>query len=56
MNYVGNLDIEMYKCITENITTDEVIITNERIEHIIERRGQEFYDTYGPFLKGCGKM
>lgn len=50
MNFVGKLDIEMYKCITENITTDEVIITNERIEHIIERRGQKFYDTYSPMF------
>ncbi|MCD7752873.1 MAG: hypothetical protein LUI10_14255 [Lachnospiraceae bacterium] len=31
---------------TEDIRTDEVIITNERIEHIIERRGKDFYDTY----------
>ncbi len=34
VNYVGKIDREIYKCITEDITTDEVIITDERVEHI----------------------
>lgn len=36
-----------YKCITNDIVTDEVIITDERIQHIIDRRGKEFYEKYG---------
>ena len=44
---MGKINRDIYKCITEDIVTDEVIITDERIEHIIERRGQKFYDTYG---------
>lgn len=34
---VGHIDIEKYHCITEDITTNEVIITPERIQHIEER-------------------
>ena len=43
---IGKIDREIYKCITEDIRTDEVIITDERIEHIRERRGDEFYARY----------
>lgn len=31
---IGKIDIEKYRCVTPNITTDEVIITDERIQHI----------------------
>ena len=31
---VGRIDIEKYRCITDEIATDEVIITPERIQHI----------------------
>lgn len=34
VHIVGRIDREIYKCITEDIVTDEVIITDERIEHI----------------------
>lgn len=47
MHTVGKIDREIYKCITEDIVTDEVVITNERIQHIIDRHGKEFYDRYG---------
>ncbi|HIR76932.1 MAG TPA: hypothetical protein IAB97_08515 [Candidatus Choladousia intestinipullorum] len=47
VHIVGRIDREIYKCITEDIVTDEVIITDERIEHIIDRRGKEFYEKYG---------
>lgn len=43
---VGKINREIFKCITEDIRTDEVIITDERIEHIRERRGDEFYAKY----------
>lgn len=46
MYNVGKIDCELYKCIAPNIKTDEVIITEERIEHIRERRGNEFYERY----------
>lgn len=31
---VGKINIDIFRCITEDITTDEVILTKERIEHI----------------------
>lgn len=44
---IGVIDIEKYKAVSEKkIITDEVVITDNRIKHIIERRGQEFYDEY----------
>lgn len=39
---VGRIDREIYKCITEDIVTDEVIITDERIEHIKERHPNDY--------------
>lgn len=39
---VGKIDRDMYKCITEDIVTDEVIITDERIQHIKERHPNDF--------------
>ncbi len=48
MRYVGKIDREIYYCISDNIITDEVIITDERIQHIIDRRGKEFYEAYSP--------
>ena len=35
--FVGKIDVNIYKCITEDIVTDEVVITNNQIEHIKER-------------------
>ena len=46
MHVIGKIDKNIYKCISDNIRTDEVVITDERIAHIVERRGQEFYDKY----------
>lgn len=34
---VGKIDREIYKCITEDIVTDEVILTDNQIQHILER-------------------
>ena len=45
--YIGKIELSIYKAIAEKtIITNEVIITDNRIAHIIERRGQEFYDKY----------
>lgn len=42
MQTVGHIDIEIYRCITDDITTDELIITDERIQHIIERHPSNY--------------
>jgi len=40
--FVGRLDREMFKGVTVNIVTDEVIITEEQIQHIRERHPNDF--------------
>lgn len=47
---VGKIDKNIYKCITEDIVTDEVIITDERIRHIQERHPND-YERYYRYLK-----
>ena len=42
MYIIGHIDIEKYRCVTEDIQTDEVIITDERIAHIREHHPGEF--------------
>ena len=42
MYVVGKIDQEIYQCITNDIVTDEVIITDERIEHIKERHPNDY--------------
>lgn len=47
---IGKLDRNIYKCITDDIVTDEVIITDERIQHIMERHPSD-YERYYEYLK-----
>lgn len=42
MHLVGKLDREIYKCITDDIVTDEVIITDNQIQHIKERHPNDY--------------
>lgn len=50
MHIIGRIDVEIYKCIAENITTDEVVITDERIQHIKSRHHGD-YDVIKPYIK-----
>jgi len=43
---VGKIDKSIYSCITDNIVTDEVIITDERIQHIKDRHPNDFERFY----------
>ena len=36
-HFVGKIDRNIYKCITEDIRTDEVVITDNQIKHILDR-------------------
>lgn len=47
---IGKIDVEKYKCITNDITTDEVIITDERIQHIKDRHKGD-YEEIKPFIQ-----
>ena len=47
---VCDLDVEKYQCVTPNIRTSEVIITDERIQHIQERHPDDF-ERYACYLR-----
>lgn len=50
LHYIGKIDKEIYSCVTEDIRTDEVIITDERIKHIKERHPSD-YERYCEYMK-----
>lgn len=50
MHYIGKIDKNIYKCITEDIRTDEVIITDERIQHIKDRHPND-YERYCTYMR-----
>jgi hypothetical protein len=50
MHFVGKIDLNIYRCITSDIVTDEVIITDERIGHIKERHPNDF-ERYCEYMK-----
>ena len=50
MKVIGYLDREKYRCMSEHLITNEVIITEERIQHIQERHPGDF-ERYVSYLK-----
>lgn len=47
VHYVGKIDREIYQSIVDGeIVSDDVIITDKQIQHIIDRRGKMFYEKY----------
>lgn len=50
VHIVGKLDKNIYKCISNYISTDEVIITDERIQHIKESHPGA-YEHYSQYIK-----
>lgn len=50
MQTVGYIDREKYSCITKDITTDEVILTPERVQHIEDHHPGHF-EIVKPYLK-----
>ncbi|MEF2823960.1 MAG: PBECR2 nuclease fold domain-containing protein [Peptococcaceae bacterium] len=42
MHIIGTLNRSIYSCVTEDICTDEVIITDKQIEHIKERHSGDY--------------
>jgi hypothetical protein len=50
VHYVGKIDKKLYSCITDDIVTDEVIITDERIQHIKEHHPNDF-ERYCMYMK-----
>ena len=50
VHFIGRLDKDIYKCVTDDIVTDEVVITAKQIEHIQERHLNAF-DKYEQYLE-----
>lgn len=46
---IGRIDVEKYRVVSGSIRTDEVIITEERIEHIKQRHPSNF-EKYSQFI------
>lgn len=42
VHFVGKIDVEKFKAVSNNIITNDVIITDERIQHIKERHPNDF--------------
>ena len=39
---IGRIDVEKFRIVSDKIRTDEVVITDERIEHIRQRHPDDF--------------
>ena len=49
VHYIGKIDLNIYKCITEDIVTDEVVITEKQVQHIRERHPAH-YEKFSEFF------
>ena len=50
MEYIGKIDIKKYALVARSVRSCVVVLTAKQKEHIIERRGQEFYDRFRPYF------
>lgn len=50
MYYIGKIDRDIYKCVTNDIATDEVIITETQVQHIKQRHPND-YERYFKYAK-----
>lgn len=50
MKRVGKIDRTIYSCVTEDIITDKVVLTDNQIEHVIEGHGDD-YKSIKKYLK-----
>lgn len=52
INRIGDLDVKIYRCITPDIPEREVVITDERIEHIKNHHPGHF-EVIEPYLEAA---
>lgn len=52
VNLIGVLNTELFSCVSDNIVSKEVIITDERIQHIKDRHPKDYerFSTYIPLI------
>ena len=51
MERIAYIDIQKYAGVSGMIRTGTVVLTNRQKQHIISRRGQDFFDKYGGFFR-----
>ena len=51
MQIIARIQKELYAVIAPGIRSDTVILAENQREHIIKRRGQQFYDRYSMFFQ-----
>lgn len=49
VQFIGKLDREKFKAITDDITTGEVILTSKQVVHIKERHPNDYEEYFGYF-------
>lgn len=49
MHFVGKIDRKIYSCITKDIVTDDVIVTEKQIKHILDRHPDAYEKTIASF-------
>ena len=49
MHIIGKINVEKYKCVADDIITDEVIITDKQIQHIKDRHPNDYERFYTYF-------
>jgi len=49
LQYIGKIDFDIYRCISDSIVSDDVIITLKQIDHINESHSNAF-EKYGHYL------
>lgn len=49
MVVIGRIDRNLYRCVSDQIMTDEVIITQEQVDHIKERHPND-YERYAKYF------
>ena len=50
---IGKINRDIYRCITNDIITDEVIITDNQIQHIIERHPESYQKSMDNMKRHC---
>ncbi|MBP0985119.1 MAG: hypothetical protein J6A19_15485 [Oscillospiraceae bacterium] len=50
VHYIGKIDVNIYKCVTEDIVSDEVIITDVQVSHI-QARHPGVFEKYGKYFE-----
>ena len=51
MQNIGRIDIEKYSGVAVDIRSSRLVLTDKSRQHIIDRRGESFFEIYYPHFK-----